>query len=125
MVSKEKVEDSMHIILHAGDARVHCTNALKSLEADDVHAAEEEMALANTEIVKAHKIQTRSISLETQGNASEYSLLFAHAQDTLMTIYSELNITKRLIKIFKQQQARFTKIEERLNKLEGKSNHVN
>ena len=31
---------------------------------------------------------------ENQGEKQEYTLLFAHAQDTLMTIYSEINIAK-------------------------------
>lgn len=119
MISEKKVQDSMQIILHAGDARVHCMNALKQLEGMDVEAATTELSLASKEIVKAHKIQTQSISAETQGEEAEYSLLFAHAQDTLMTIYSEINIAKRLIRIFKSQQEKFTQLEERLTKLES------
>ena len=38
---------------------------------------------------------------DARGEEREYSLLFAHAQDTLMTIYSEINIAKQLLKIFK------------------------
>lgn len=122
MITEAKVQEAMQIILHAGDARVHCTNALKYMENDEIDLANEEMKLANNEIVKAHKIQTNAISLETQGEPSDYSVLFAHAQDTLMTIYSELNITKRLLKIIASHIKRFENIEERLNKLEKENN---
>lgn len=44
---------------------------------------------------------------------SEYSLLFAHAQDTLMTIYSEINIAKQLLKIFKAYETRIAALENR------------
>ena len=43
---------------------------------------------------------------------SEYSLLFAHAQDTLMTIYSEINIAKQLLKIFKAYETRIAALEK-------------
>ena len=49
---------------------------------------------------------------ETRGEESEYSLLFAHAQDTLMTIYSEINIAKQLLKIFKSYDARIAALEK-------------
>ena len=111
MLDDKTAENSMQIILHAGDARVHCMNALKAIEKSDFELAKEEIKLANGEIVKAHHIQTNAISGETQGEPSDYSVLFAHAQDTLMTIYSEINIAKRMIKIFEVYDARLAKLE--------------
>ena len=58
-------------------------------------------------------MQTDAIQGETRGEESEYSLLFAHAQDTLMTIYSEINIAKQLLKIFKSYEARIAALEEK------------
>jgi cellobiose PTS system EIIA component len=116
MIEEKTAQNAMQIILHAGDARVHCMNALKSIENSNFVEAKEEIKRANDEIVKAHRIQTNCISVETQGDAGEYSVLFAHAQDTLMTIYSEINIAKRLIKIFEAYDARLTKLE-RLDKV--------
>jgi PTS system cellobiose-specific IIA component len=112
MIDEKTAKNAMQIILHAGDARVHCMNALKAIELSDFNKAKEEMKRANDEIVKAHHIQTNSISAETQGEAGEYSVLFAHAQDTLMTIYSEINIAKRMIKIFEAYDARLAKLEQ-------------
>ncbi len=42
---------------------------------------------------------------------TEYSLIFAHAQDTLMTIYSEINIAKQMIKIFESWEKRLKRLE--------------
>ena len=117
-MTEEKIQQAMQIILHAGDARTHCMKALKMLEKDDVSAADTEMKLAQKEIVEAHKLQTNAITEETQGKKSEYSVLFAHAQDTLMTIYSEITLAKRLIRIMESYSEKMSTLEERLAKLE-------
>ncbi len=114
MVSEIKINDSMKIILHAGNARTHCMNALKLIEQVDFQQAKGEMKLANEEIVKAHHIQTNAIQDETQGMTGEYSVLFAHAQDTLMTVYSEINLTKRLLRIFSTYGNRLKILEDKL-----------
>ena len=59
----------------------------------------------------APQVQTDAIQSETRGETCEYSLLFAHAQDTLMTIYSEINIAKQLIKIFESFDKRLSALE--------------
>lgn len=113
-MDEKLIQNSMQIILHAGDARVFCKNALNALAEFDIEKSEEEIRKANQEIVKAHRIQTDCIQNETRGEKSEYSLLLTHAQDTLMTIYSEINIAKQLIKISNGIDHRFNKIEKQL-----------
>lgn len=112
-MDEKVVQSAMTIILHAGDARVACKEALEAIEKYDFEAAKEKMKDAQKEITAAHKVQTDAIQGETRGEKSEYSLLFAHAQDTLMTVYSEINIAKQMIKIFESY-------ENRISKLEGK-----
>ena len=56
---------------------------------------------AEEEIVLAHKAQTEVIQNEMSGQGYDYSLLFTHAQDTLMTIKSELTFSKELIDVLK------------------------
>lgn len=108
-------QQAMKIILFAGDARVNCKNALIATEKNDFETAAEEMKVAKTNITAAHKVQTQAIQSEMseEVNVHEHSLLFTHAQDTLMTIYSEINMANHLIKIAKQ-------IDERLSSLEKK-----
>lgn len=113
MVKEAIVESAMSIIMHAGDARVACKKALDAIAKADFAAAEEHMKEANKEISEAHKIQTDAIQGEVRGEESEYSLLFAHAQDTLMTIYSEINLAKQMLKIFKAYEERIAGLEKR------------
>ena len=112
MTPEQVAENAMQIILHAGEARKYCTEALKEIEKSDFGSAKEKMKLANQEIVQSHRVQTNCIQKETQGEKGEYSVLFAHAQDTLMTVYSEINLAKRLLDIFESVDRRLAKLEE-------------
>lgn len=107
-------EQAMKIILFAGDARVNCKNALVSTEKNEFETAIEEMKVAKMNITEAHKIQTQAIQSEMGEEAKPHghSLLFTHAQDTLMTIYSEINMANHLIKIAKQLNDRLLLLEK-------------
>lgn len=109
----EVAQSAMEIILHAGDARLKCKEALDQIALFDIENAKSKLKESQEEITKAHKVQTDAIQNETRGEKSEYSLLFAHAQDTLMTIYSEINIAKQLIKIFEVYENRISKLENK------------
>lgn len=101
-ISQDELNEvSMQIILHAGDARTFTSEALKAAKAFDFDTANNLIIQAEENITKAHKAQTNVLQLATSGAEIEYSLLFAHAQDTLMTIISEINISKELISILK------------------------
>jgi len=103
-MDEERVQAAMQIIMHAGDARVCCMKALDCVAESDYEGAEANLADAQGKIAEAHHIQTDAIQAEVGGAKGEYSLLFAHAQDTLMTIYSEINMTKKIIQIFKKKE---------------------
>lgn len=111
-MNEEVLQSAMSIILNAGDARVACKEALDAIAAFDYETAEEKLKVCHEKITVAHKVQTDAIQDETRGEKSEYSLLFAHAQDTLMTIYSEINIAKQLLKIFKAYETRIAALEK-------------
>lgn len=111
-MSEAVVQSAMAIILSAGDARVACRAALNAISEGDFDLAKEKMKEAQVEITKAHKVQTDAIQGETRGEGNGYSMLFAHAQDTLMTIYSEINIAKQMIKIFEVYEKRISQLEE-------------
>ncbi len=93
---------SMQMILHAGDARNDIMEALKACEEESYEKAEELLDKANKDIVAAHKLQTQTVQKEARGEDVIFSLLFAHAQDTLMTVKSEWEIAKRVTRIFKR-----------------------
>lgn len=110
MNENEMIQNSMDIILHAGNARKFTMIALDYATKFDFENSNAEMEKAEKEIVQAHRVQTNSIQGEMQGETVNYSILFAHAQDTLMTIYSEINIAKKLISFSKQIDERFKEL---------------
>lgn len=91
---------AMEIILKAGDARNEITAALKSAKAFDFDAAQEHLAAANDHIVGAHQAQTEVIQAEMAGETHELALVFIHAQDTLMTIKSELTLGTEMVAMY-------------------------
>lgn len=111
--TEELQEISMKIILGAGDARAVIQEALKEVEAFNFEQAEEKLAEAKKHISQAHSIQTSAIQEEAQGNTVPYSTLFSHSQDHLMTVMSELNIAKNLLKLSKSIDQRLSKLEEK------------
>lgn len=101
MDSFEQINESaMKIILHAGNARLKMNEAFNLLEtskSDDINGI---MSKAHEEVIKAHKVQTEIIQTYIEDADFKSSLLFTHAQDTLMTVYSEFNMMKKLIKLY-------------------------
>ncbi len=99
--NEELVATAMQIIMNAGDARLSVKDALSHAKAFDFTEAEKKMEEAKKFIVQAHKSQTEVIQSEANGKKHEYSMLFAHAQDTLMTIMSEIQLAEQMIDILK------------------------
>lgn len=112
-MTEKVIQTSMQIILNAGDARVACKEALDAMADFNYSLAEEKLKICHEKITIAHRIQTDAIQDETRGENTEHSLLFTHAQDTLMTIYSEINIAKQLLKIFKSYEKRIVTLENK------------
>ena len=103
---------AMGIILHAGDARLLISEALTAISGNNYEMATEKLKEAQIKMTEAHKIQTDMIQGEARGESIGYSLLFTHAQDTLMTIYSELKLTKQLYKVFESFEQRISRLEK-------------
>lgn len=92
---------AMQMILFAGNSRNIITEALNGIENGmDYATVNSKLKEAKEEITKAHKIQTDMIQSTIEEEESGTTLLFTHAQDTLMTIYSELNMAKHMMKLF-------------------------
>lgn len=96
----ELIQVAMQIILHAGNGRTKAQEAIGFAKKMDFENARKAMEEARGNIVLAHKAQTTVIQNEAAGNSYEPCLLFTHAQDHLMTITSEINLTKDLIDFF-------------------------
>lgn len=103
---------AMRIIMDAGDARDYITKALKAMSQNDYTAVAENIRSAQEKIKSAHGAQTEIIQEEIEGESFPPSLLFNHAQDTLMTISTELNMARELQVIMKNIHDRLSKLEE-------------
>jgi PTS system cellobiose-specific IIA component len=85
----ELISVAMQIILHAGNGRTKAQEAINDA-----------LKEAKDHIVLAHRSQTAIIQNEAAGKSYQPSLLFTHAQDHLMTITSEVNMTRDLVDLF-------------------------
>ncbi|MBR0599793.1 PTS lactose/cellobiose transporter subunit IIA [Sinanaerobacter chloroacetimidivorans] len=108
----EMNELSMSIIMLAGNARTMVNDALMIVEKGNFDDAYLKLKDAKKEIAAAHSKQTKMIQGEAGGDNIPFSLLFAHAQDTLMVVMSEYNTANRLISLFKVLDSRLKKLEE-------------
>ena len=81
---------SFHIISYAGDSFSKMREALSEARLGNFQKADELMKAAKKTLTEAHNAHTEVITMEARGEKCEYSVLLAHAQDTLMNaIFAE------------------------------------
>ena len=91
----------MNIIINAGDCKNHAYMALGKVNEGKYDEADEEMKLANEALSKAHDSQTEMLQKEAAGEKIDFSILFVHAQDHLMTAMSEKTLIQEIIELRK------------------------
>lgn len=110
-------ELAMDIILYAGDCRNLVNEAFKAAsDGKDYKEIKELFHQARLIITKAHKLQTDVIQSTIFNEKQEMTMLFIHAQDTLMTINSELFISENVLQLFCQNRI---DMHMKLNGIEG------
>lgn len=88
---------AFELISNSGSARSYAFEALKLAKEGKIDQANEKMAIAKEEILKAHKIQTQLIQKEANGDKIEVNILLVHAQDHLMSSILANDLIKELI----------------------------
>ena len=104
---------AMQIVIHAGDARNLIMEALDHAAEGLYDQAEDKLKEDSEELRQAHIFQTEVVQSEAGGKKYEYSLLFTHAQDTVMTICTEMNLAKKIISLYRKLDDRISKLEEK------------
>ncbi|MFA9378309.1 MAG: PTS lactose/cellobiose transporter subunit IIA [Lachnotalea sp.] len=99
MTTEEMNTQAMEIIVNAGNGRTLLNKALEALYEGDEDVYNSYMEAAKKEMVAAHVAQTNVLQSTITDEEIKPNILFTHAQDTLMTIMSEMNIAKHLAKI--------------------------
>lgn len=110
------VSKAMEIIMNSGDARNFAAQAMNAIAKGEFDEAKKLLKEADKVQTAAHVTQTEMIQGDIRGGdeAMEYSVLFAHAQDTLMTIQVEINMTKNMLKYAKSVDARIKELEAKI-----------
>ena len=111
-MNKETIRVSTKVIIHAGNARTQINDALKAAESFDFDKAHELLDMAVNEINLAHQTQTETIQAEARGDSIDHSLLFTHAQDTLMSSITELNLAQHLLSMYERFCEKLQKLEK-------------
>lgn len=96
------IELSMKILVIVGEASNDLEKAYDEIKNKNIKEAEEYLQNARISITKAHKLQTSVIQDLANGKKYELNLLFIHAQDTLMTVMSEITTTERMMFLFEK-----------------------
>lgn len=121
MTQEEKDEyvmgKAMEIIMNAGDARLLAGQAMDAIAKGELDEAKRLVKEASKVQALAHNVQTDMIQGDIRGGDEKmgYYVLFAHAQDTLMTIQVEINMAKSMIKIAKNYEERLAALEAKLS----------
>ena len=119
MTEEEKTEyiqgKAMEIIMNAGDARDFAAQAMNAIAKGNLDEAKALLKEADKVQSAAHNVQTEMIQGDIRGGKEKmgYYVLFAHAQDTLMSIQVEINMTKSMLKIAKNYEARLAALENK------------
>ncbi|MFV0254711.1 MAG: PTS lactose/cellobiose transporter subunit IIA [Erysipelotrichaceae bacterium] len=95
------IKIAMDIILNAGHARNSIKAATDAFGENHNDKVDSLLKEASEYLRVAHVKQTEIIQEEARGIKHEIPLLFIHAQDTLMTIMSEYNMTNNFIKLIR------------------------
>ena len=98
MTLEELNGQAMEMIVHSGNGRNMLNQALDALYDGDEETYEAKMTEAKKEMQTAHAAQTKALT----DPEAKPDILFTHAQDTLMTVMSEINTARHLAKIMKK-----------------------
>ena len=111
ITDQQLVDAAMQMIILAGDARKLVFDAGDALADSDFDAATTLLGQAQDKLRAAHTVHTDLIQVSASGSPFSYSMLFTHAEDTLMTANSEFRLVKKLITVFQRVDARLTALE--------------
>lgn len=95
-------EISFKIIASCGEANAEIHLALGCAANNEMDKVAEHLGNADAAINVAHIAHTTVLHREAQGEEAKYSILFSHAQDTMMNVMTLRAITEEFINIYKK-----------------------
>lgn len=101
-MDSEKEMLVMNLIVDAGSAKSFAMQAIALAKAGEFTAAEQALEDANSEMMKAHRVQTDLIQNEAKGNKTEIDLFMVHAQDHVMTAILAKDLAGEMVELYKK-----------------------
>lgn len=102
MQEEALMQSIMGLIIHSGNTKSECMEAIQLAKNGDVVAAKEKIKLANDALVEAHHAQTALLTEEAKGEKIEVSLLLIHAQDHLMNAITFRDLANEMIDLYEK-----------------------
>ena len=102
MTLEELNGQAMEMIVHSGNGRNMLNQALDALYDGDEETYEAKMTEAKKEMQTAHAAQTKALQETITDPEAKPDILFTHAQDTLMTVMSEVHLGEKMIDVFEK-----------------------
>lgn len=100
-MDETKYENSMQIILHAGNAKSSALMAIDAAAEGDFEDADKQIAEAREEMNAAHKVQFDMIHEEANGNPVDVNVILVHAQDHLTMALMAIDLGERMIDMYR------------------------
>ena len=92
---------AFEIILNSGNARATVHEAFSEMREGHYAEAEEKLELANTELVEAHRAQTKLLQDYASGIGMKMEIIMIHAQDHLMTTMTLREVALEMLNLYR------------------------
>ena len=96
------MESIMGLIVHSGNTKSECMEAIQLAKKGQIQEAKEKIQLANDALIEAHHSQTALLSQEARGEKVEVSMLLIHAQDHLMNAITFRDLATEMIELYER-----------------------
>jgi len=96
------MESIMGLIVHSGNTKSECMEAIQLAKKGQIQEAKEKIQLANDSLIEAHHSQTALLSQEARGEKVEVSMLLIHAQDHLMNAITFRDLASEMIELYER-----------------------
>ncbi|KOP72464.1 PTS mannose transporter subunit IIA [Lysinibacillus sp. FJAT-14745] len=96
------MESIMGLIVHSGNTKSECMEAIQLAKNGQIQEAKGKIQLANDSLIEAHHSQTALLSQEARGEKVEVSMLLIHAQDHLMNAITFRDLATEMIELYER-----------------------
>lgn len=100
MNEEELLQVAMQLIIHAGNAKSECMEAIQLVKTGDFLGSSEKIEEANRSLTQAHHAQTSLLTNEARGEHVQPTLMLIHAQDHLMNAITFRDLAKEMIELY-------------------------